>query len=200
MASVSGDGGWSLTGSRHGFFMYRLYALFYIGGPMPEDLPEDYLREIGRVVVAWNKLESALGYALMLALLGRPFDDLRPFAVFAHMSFPQRLDTLGALLLANPNLDQAVSGEYKKVVRPLLENCAEKRNAVLHQDWSVEEDVVHRYDVRARGQVKITYVPVNITELQAASSLMEDTQLKLIVFLVLAFPVKRESAGGAKTE
>ena len=54
------------------------------------DIPQEFLRAIGEVVVSWNYLEQILNY-LLIDLLGKDLFDHKPHVVFAHMALPRRL-------------------------------------------------------------------------------------------------------------
>jgi len=59
-------------------------------------LPDDYLRELGRVAALWTHLESFLNIWIG-KLAGFDLNDPKWFIFVAHASFPQRLDIFGAL-------------------------------------------------------------------------------------------------------
>ena len=63
------------------------------------DMPDEYLTEIGRIVVCWNSLEHMLDAALIVALSGKPQDpDGRASAIFAHMAIEQKINALESML------------------------------------------------------------------------------------------------------
>jgi len=55
------------------------------------DMPDEYLTEIGRIIVCWNSLEYMLDAALIVALSGKNQDpDGRASAIFAHMAIDKK--------------------------------------------------------------------------------------------------------------
>jgi hypothetical protein len=120
-------------------------------------LPENYMTAIGRAVLGWNFLESLILHTSIMALLGDFATDGRAEAVFLHMSFPQKLDALEAMLRI---IDPDLAGTYREQVLPLLKLSQEKRNATLHQTWYPFADGVRRLNVKARGELKRTLTPI----------------------------------------
>ena len=62
------------------------------------ELPDEFLLALGRIVVAWNKLESHLLHTMAMAIIKDWSMYERAVAPFVHASFPQKLDALGAIL------------------------------------------------------------------------------------------------------
>jgi hypothetical protein len=72
----------------------EISSLDFSGWPVPDD----FLSEIGRIAVVWANLESLLNISLTkLAGFKDPLDS-RAFILITHASFPQRLDSFGALV------------------------------------------------------------------------------------------------------
>lgn len=159
---------------------------------MPEtsrtpDLPDEYLREIGRIAVTWNRLENLIQHTLVLALQDHFAEDARVLTVFAHMAFPQKLDTLKAMLLISQSATGKVFTDYQDKIQPLLKTCQEKRNNILHQSWSVHEGTVQRFDLKARGVFKATRLDVSIDELIETTALMVKTNS--LMFQLVTVPL-----------
>src|SRR5271166_1201587 len=101
-------------------------------------ISDDYLIEIGRIAVVWANLEAFLNICLgKLAGFDEPLD-YRIFILTTHASFPQRLDSFGALCeqlhSENPQL-----ADYKKVVSAIT--AAQKtRNKFMHHSLSRNPD------------------------------------------------------------
>lgn len=157
------------------------------------ELPPDYLYEIGRIVVGWNRLESAILHTSIIALLGDFSKDGRALAALTHMAFPQRLDALSSMLRI---IDENLAEVYIQQVQGLLRQCQEKRNAALHQEWIVEEDVVKRLNIKARGTLMLTLHPVNIQELIDVSRFIDEAHTQLIRLVTIPLSDKIEPQHG----
>jgi hypothetical protein len=155
------------------------------------DLPDEYLREIGRVVVSWNRIENLLHHTLVLALQDNFAQDARVIAVFAHMAFPQKLDTLRAMLLISQSSTGQVFIDYQEKIQPLLKTCQEKRNNILHQSWSVDNGIVQRFDIKARGVFKATRLDVSLADLADTTALMVEAQQ--LMFALVSMPLVPKS-------
>jgi hypothetical protein len=131
----------------------------------------------------WSELEHLLHHGLVMALLGHFAKDGRAISVFAHMAFPQKMDVMSAMLGSTTNT-ASILLDYRQTVQPLLKRAQEKRNAVLHQRWSVNEGSVHRIDIKARGEFRMTIFSVTLDELKATTSLIEEASEKLLLLVV----------------
>ena len=148
------------------------------------DLPDEYLCEIGKVVVSWNRIEDLLRHTLVLALQDTFARNARVAAVFAHMAFPQKSDTLRAMLLISQTATGQIFLDYQEKVAPLLKSCQEKRNNIRHQSWSVDNGTVQRFDIKARGVFKVTRQDVPLADLTDTITLMEETFQGMLLALV----------------
>jgi sulfur transfer complex TusBCD TusB component (DsrH family) len=151
------------------------------------ELPDEYLREIGRIVVAWNRLDSALTHALVFALIEDVSTYKRAVAVFAHMSFPQKLDSLAAMLRI---IGAEFADLYLNDVQGLLKQAQEKRNTALHQYWYVEEGEVIRGDIKARGSLKVTSQKVTLQDLRDIVRFIDDAYASLFGLVTLPLSIK----------
>jgi hypothetical protein len=156
------------------------------------DLPDDYLQEIGKIAVSWNDLENLLHHTLVLALLDDFAQDGRAIAAFAHIAFPQKLDTLKTMLQMGNTSGGKVFSDYCEQIQPLLKNCQEKRNAILHQSWSVQDGTVKRLDIKARGVLRLTLSDVTLDELKGITALIIRTHQSM--FELIAMPLSPKSA------
>jgi hypothetical protein len=129
-----------------------------------EQIPDEYLKAIGRVVVEWNQLESILDLCL-IRLLGKELTDPRSHIVFTHMAYPQKMDALKALIGEVKIPDGSTLGRYGDEVQPLLKNASEARNKIMHSKWGVINGKVHRSMIRAKGALKMSLVSVSIDEI-----------------------------------
>lgn len=160
------------------------------------DLPDEYLREIGRIAVSWNRLESLLVHTLVVALQDKFAEDARVITVFAHMAFPQKLDTLRAMLLISQSSTGQVFIDYQEKIQPLLKTCQEKRNNILHQSWSVDNGTVQRFDMKARGVFKATRLGVSLEELMETTSLMVETHRSMFQLVTVPLAPKADPQQG----
>jgi hypothetical protein len=160
------------------------------------DLPDEYLREIGKVVVSWNRIESLLHHTLVLALQDNFAQDARVVAVFTHMAFPQKLDTLKAMLLISQSSKGQIFIDYQEKIQPLLKSCQEKRNNILHQSWSVDNGIVQRFDIKARGIFKATRLDVSLADLTDTTSLMAETHQSMFTLLTIPLAPKADPQEG----
>lgn len=162
------------------------------------ELPENYLQEIGRIAVAWNDLESILHHTLVIALLDDYSENGRAIAVFAHMAFPQKLDALRTMLPLGKPSRAKVFSDYCEKVQPLLRDCQEKRNAILHQPMSVEDGAIKRLDIKARGVLKMTLSDVTLDELKEITALIiKTTQTMFELITVPLIPKSAQQEGNS---
>jgi hypothetical protein len=123
-------------------------------------------------MVRWNRQESFLEFSL-IELLGKSPTEGRSLVLFTHMSFPQKLDIMGALVaecLFSPAY-QWLSG-YREVER-LLKDAQQKRNAIAHGKWGVDASGgVGKSRITAHGALKISSGSVAITEIEEASEVI----------------------------
>jgi hypothetical protein len=133
------------------------------------DIPDEYLTEIGRVTVRWSKLETNLSFCL-IQLSGNSILERRSHILVTHMSFPQKIQALGALIVAcltNPTY--GFLSNYKKDVEPLLNEASRLRNGIIHCHWGLNNGVVGRSNVTARGELKMTSSNASLAEIEQAS-------------------------------
>lgn len=121
------------------------------------DIPDEYLTEIGMVTTRWAMLESVIDLCLM-RLAGKELTDPRSLIIFNHMTFPMKLDVMGALvselLAGHPGLSGFTA------VQQSLKHAQEKRNLIVHSKWGAEptgQIVVSR--LTARGKLKTSTTP-----------------------------------------
>jgi hypothetical protein len=152
--------------------------------PDNPDIPDEYMLEIGRIVVNWNKLESLVLHVSVITLLGDFSKDGRALAVLTHMAFPQRLHALEAMLRI---YDEDLAKTYCEKVKGLLTQSADKRNALLHQPWFSQDDGVKRLHIAARGTLKFNLLSVGIQELVDTAKFIEEAHSQLLS--LIAFPI-----------
>jgi hypothetical protein len=162
-------------------------------------MPDEYLKEIGRIVVCWNSLERMLDAALIVALSGKNQDpDGRASAILAHMAFPQRINALESMLRLIDKTPNGMVDIFNDTVRPLLNQSQEKRNGIVHHFWTGHNGVVHRSNVQARGKLKFVLAKVSIEELIEVSELISSGRTALQKFcLARLIPVMSSYGKGS---
>ena len=165
------------------------------------DMPDEYLTEIGRIVVCWNSLEHMLNAALIVALSGKPQDpDGIASAIFAHMAIDQKLNALESMLRLIDKNPGGLGDIFKDTVRPLLQQSKDKRNEIIHHFWIGHNGIVHRSNIQARGKLKVVSAKVPIQELFDVSELISNGRTELQKFcierLIPAMGTPQQGAGG----
>jgi hypothetical protein len=150
-----------------------------------EDLPTEWLLELGKITNAWPTFENFLNLMIQkLAGFENMFDPTYTIMV-AHASMPQRLDMLSSLC------DRKVEefphlGEYKKVVG-LIKEAQTARNRFTHNPIGrdiYDSEKFNLMIVSARGKLKQELQPVRLTDLEEATNKIK-TASKAIYQLVL---------------
>ncbi len=125
-------------------------------------VPPDYLIQIGRVSVFWSTLESIFDLSLM-KLAGMSIGDPRAWSIFAHMTFPLKLDIFGSLVTElqpkYPNLKELPSVIAK------IKIAQQGRNMIVHAKWGIDEQgrvVISR--ITARGTIKTSVRAIPLSE------------------------------------
>lgn len=142
-------------------------------------VPDNYLIEVGRVSVLWAALESILNDCLGELAGFQVQEDPKSFILMNHMSFPQRLDILGALceLLAidHPNL-----AAYKKVIQE-LRSAQSMRNKFAHHGLAFisESGTVVMPSGSARGTLKFSVEKVSIADIRRATIAISEASTAL---------------------
>ena len=139
-------------------------------------LPDDYLVEIGKISVQWSALEMIFELC-SVKLSGMDSNDERPWAIFAHMSFPQRLDAFGAMIdtlqAGYPRLQ-----DYKAVLS-LVRESQTARNKVIHARWNYENGVATIARLTAKGKVKTSLEPITVNELREIAELIGKASIRV---------------------
>lgn len=148
-------------------------------------IPDEYLRAIGQVVLTWNSLEALVHLALV-KLLGSDSLEGRSHAVFAPMSFPQKLDVLTTLMDQMEIPANHPFGRYKTEVHPLLTEAQAQRDLLLHSLWGVKDGEVCVSSIASRGLVRVEERPVPLGEVEAASELIKKAGLTLFLSVVVS--------------
>jgi hypothetical protein len=131
-------------------------------------IPDEYLKAIGGITVHWNYLEMVVNL-ILIHLLGNKVMDERSHIIFAHTSFPQRMDILSALVEQVQKLPQySRFQEYRSKVQPLLKAAQTSRNSIIHSFWGMKEGKLTRSSISARGSLKFSSVTVTLEEIEDA--------------------------------
>jgi len=131
-------------------------------------IPDEYLKAIGSVVVHWNYLEHVLNL-ILIHLLGKEITDDRSHIIFAHTSFPQRVDILSALVEKVENIpNYSKFREYKTKVEPLIKLAQKNRTWIIHSSWGMKDGNLMRASITARGSLKFVWVVVALKEIEDA--------------------------------
>ena len=98
-------------------------------------LPERYLAELGRLSALWSSLERQLDICLGKVAGFDHLSDPRPFILFRHSSFPQKLDSLAALCEQCVSQSPSLAGYPATIGR--LRSAQALRNRFAHNGMSV---------------------------------------------------------------
>ena len=132
------------------------------------DIPDEYLVEIGRICRRWSVLESLM-HICTVKVAGMDIQRASSLIIFAHMSFPLRLDVLGAIVeAANFNGKYPWLADYPRVDK-LLRKAQKERNAVIHATWGDEGGAMHMGGFSAHGSLKILSKPISVAELRTSA-------------------------------
>lgn len=141
------------------------------------NIPDEYLREIGRVAVEWSRVEAAIEamiWAFMFVDQGCPSPWMRENdgrAVTTHVNFLLRLDIVLSLASQCPgnrmyqpkdhkmslwSLGPFNSAPLEMLIRWLREAYT-KRNRIVHGNWAMAGNKSIRQTFRARGDITPFY-------------------------------------------
>lgn len=141
-------------------------------------LPDDYLKEVGRISVLWSSLESFL-HIFIGKLAGFDINDPKPFIMINHSSFPQKLDMFSALC------EQVVSDyprliNYQDVVAK-LKAAQQQRNKFLHNVMALnpESGKVEMPVGSARGKLKLRLESIEIADFRKTVIAIDEAQAGL---------------------
>lgn len=148
------------------------------------DIPDEYLRAIGRIAVEWNRIEGLIEQ-LITRLLGREWADERCLIVLTHMPMNLRLDALRSLLDLEAKRMQSTLylQEFRTRVLPRLTDLQKRRNAMIHHRWYSKEGVVQKGNLTAHGSLHLTNRVVTLQEVESVHA--EIFALANALFLLL---------------
>jgi hypothetical protein len=97
-----------------------------------DGLPPELIRELGRLVVNFNSLESTVAYSIWILVSGDPLRQQMGKILVAGRTFLQMLDLLSPLVeLKLPSVDRAALGRWVRFAK----RANERRNSFVHGDW-----------------------------------------------------------------
>jgi len=147
------------------------------------NLPDAYLVEIGKIAVQWTNLETVFELCL-INVAGLNANEPRAWAIFAHMTFPQRLDVFGAMIDSLQD-DYPRLQDYK-AVRSIISEAQDGRNKVVHARWLYEDGKATITRLTARGKVKHSTVPITVDELRRIAELIGKASIELWKLVVVS--------------
>jgi len=141
-------------------------------------IPQSLMVEIGRIASLWTVLESLVNFSL-----GRLSDvdplEPRQLILFEHLSFPQKLDILGALASAEEN--SKIDPQELSQALHLVKRAQSERNRFLHNSVILDEENGQYFimQMSARRRVKITTDPVSVESLRATVCVIDEAMRAL---------------------
>jgi hypothetical protein len=133
-----------------------------------DHIPEEHLRGIGLVALAWSYLEGAVERVIWrLARL----NDHRGQAMTTHMSMPARVNAMNALASHEfPSENQ--TAELEKIGNHIIKNLAPKRNGIVHSRVIHFENMEFslRVHYKARGKLEKSTDPIDLKEYQETAT------------------------------
>jgi hypothetical protein len=145
--------------------------------PTRTTLPEPYLIALGRVTYIWGGLESVVELAITKLMALDPFDP-KSAIIVAHLSWPQRMDTLESLvtLLADdyPHLQRFPN------VRIMLKKAQDGRNKLAHNKLAYQDDQVVMLQLSSRGKLKTSITPLSVTDIDEVFSDIGNASMELL--------------------
>jgi hypothetical protein len=148
-----------------------------------DKIPAEFLKAIGEVVVAWNRMEFEL-VVILIHWLGKDIGENRSHVIFAHTAFPQKLDIMGALveeLVKDPR--NAHLEACKTKVIPLLKEAQAGRNTVIHSMWGEFNGGVLKASITARGSLKFSSSITKIEEIENVKRKIEKADESLVALI-----------------
>jgi hypothetical protein len=143
----------------------------------PQIIPKPFLAAIGQVCVHFANLESIVDLAIG-KLASFQDGDARGAIVTAHMSWPQKIDVMQALVdLLLPEFPHL--SKFETVV-PLLKVAQKGRNRIIHGQWGCEDGKVQKLRLTARGKLAFSIDEITLKEILAISNDIGEAGLALL--------------------
>jgi hypothetical protein len=144
--------------------------------PIPDhNLPDDYLKEIGRVAVEWSRLEAAVEVAIWTLLFSREterpawFDEEIGRAVTTNIAVLLRID----MLVTIARVRIAAAPQYFEPLTAIaarVRTAYPKRNRIIHAIWEAVPRGAFRQTYRARGTLVASFEVISLAEIGATAS------------------------------
>jgi hypothetical protein len=148
----------------------------------PNHIPEAYLTAIGQVVVNWCMLESVTDLTLA-KLSAFELNDPRGVIVTAHLSWPQKTDSLEALVDVLKEDHPHLVSRFNEL-KPLLTQAQKGRNRIVHGQWMEKDGTVHKLRVTARGKLKFGIEPITLDEIKTIAHNIGSAGLAMLKMVV----------------
>jgi len=147
----------------------------------PANLPDDYLKAIGLVVVSATETEAVMR-DFIGALLG--IDNIDSIALCTQMPFSLKNQVVRAL-----NEIKAPSASELDALDDIfdrIEAAIQQRNAIAHSSFPIHPDSgqVYRFKEKARGGLSADLVEVQVDELNSIAKEVHDAGLELQEFMM----------------
>ncbi|MGP1283014.1 MAG: hypothetical protein ACTS1X_08565 [Parasphingopyxis sp.] len=146
----------------------------------PSNLPDDYLRAVGLVVVSATETEAVMR-DFIGALLG--IDNIESIAICAQMPFRLKDDIIRTL-----NELKAPSASELDNLDDILDQITEaieRRNAIAHSSFPIHPETgqVFRFKEKARRKLSADWVEVTVEELLSIAKEVHEAGLALQGFM-----------------
>jgi hypothetical protein len=146
----------------------------------PSNLPDEYLKAIGLIVVSATETEAVMR-DFIGALLG--IDNIASLAICTPMPFRLKDDIIRTL-----NELKAPSDSELDKLDDILDRIAEaiqSRNAIAHSSFPIHPETrqVHRFKEKARGRLSADWVEVSPEELHSIAKEIHEAGLALQSFM-----------------
>ena len=147
----------------------------------PQNLPDDYLRAIGLVVVAATETENVMR-DFIGAMLN--IDNVDSIALCTPMPFPlknQIIRTLNELKAPKASELDELDDIFDRI-----EAAIQKRNSIAHSSFPIHPETkqVYRYKEKARGALSAEMVEVTVEELIGIAKEINESGLLLMEFMM----------------
>jgi hypothetical protein len=133
-------------------------------------IPEEYMLELGRLTCVWAALETQLNLFLGKLSGFNDLNNMTPFILITHASFPQRLDMLGALCEYLCPSHPSLSGHAEVVAK--MRAAQSSRNRFVHNGITPDETGTRFMLIQgsARGRLKTNINPVEPKDIRTATA------------------------------
>jgi len=160
-----------------------------------DHIPNEHLCGIGRVALTWAFLDGAIERIIweLSGLSSSQSKEKYGIAFTTHMSMPQKLDVMNALMNEVYGITE-YTRELKAISKHVRESLSTKRNEIVHSRvLNIREiDSVFRTVYKARGQVKREAKSVTVEEYNEIAAEILEAANK--VYTILAAVIQMQKA------